>query len=122
MMRRIVAKAYTNRAIAPAIIERNSAAAYNFPSVRIVNPRVARATEGAAANRPAKLLGFSTSPKTENSVTMRPPTMKRKMNPMPVKLPLSFRADRWESFAITDAGGAKVDPPHFQCGKPLTRD
>ncbi len=58
MTSRITIKTYKKRAIAPTIIERDSAAAYNFPSVRMVSPTVASATEGAAANRPAKLLGL----------------------------------------------------------------
>ena len=74
--------AYTNRAIAPTIIERASEAAYNFPSVQIVRPSVARATDGAAANRPAKVLGFMTSPMIANSETISPPMMKRKIRSM----------------------------------------
>jgi hypothetical protein len=43
----------------------------------MVNPSVAIATEGAAAKRPAKLLGFTASLKAANKQTMVPPTMKR---------------------------------------------
>jgi hypothetical protein len=39
---------------------------------------VARATDGAAPNRPAKLLGRSKSPSTANSNTTSPPRTKRK--------------------------------------------
>jgi hypothetical protein len=38
---------------------------------------VARATEGAAESRPAKLLGFNTSPNRENAETTVPPTSTR---------------------------------------------
>src|SRR5579862_7696667 len=40
-------------------------------------PSVASAIEGAAPNRPAKLLGRSTSPKTANAETATPPIIKR---------------------------------------------
>jgi len=38
---------------------------------------VARATDGAAPNNPAKLLGFRASPRTAKNDTTAPPTMKR---------------------------------------------
>jgi hypothetical protein len=41
-----------------AIIERHSLLAYTFPSFEIARARVARATEGAAPNDPAKLVGL----------------------------------------------------------------
>src|SRR5277367_6279866 len=59
-------------------MERASRAAYAVPLPAIVSPNVANATEGAAPNSPAKLLGFNISPKTENSATTIPPTKKRK--------------------------------------------
>ena len=49
----------------------------DFPSVRIVSPKVPRAREGAAANKPVKLLGLRTSRKAANKETVRPPTTKR---------------------------------------------
>jgi len=73
----MAAAAYKNRAMAPKIIDRASTAANNFPSVMMVNPSVAIATEGAAAKRPAKLLGITKSPKAANKETTAPPTMKR---------------------------------------------
>src|SRR5438105_1340087 len=42
-----------------------------------VSPRVASATEGAAPKRPAKLLGFSRSPKTAKAETTIPPVRNR---------------------------------------------
>ena len=39
-------------------MERASVAAYEGPSVATVRPNVAGATEGAAPNNPAKLLGL----------------------------------------------------------------
>jgi hypothetical protein len=73
---RIAAVAYKNRAMAPQIIDLASTAANNFPSATIANPSVAIATEGAAAKKPAKLLGFTSSPKAANKETTAPPTMK----------------------------------------------
>src|SRR5579871_676152 len=66
-----------NIASAPAIIERASVAAYDGPSVAIVRARVANAIDGAAPNKPAKLLGFRMSPSAENADTTAPPTRKR---------------------------------------------
>src|ERR1700729_1187934 len=59
-------------------MERASRVAYAVPLLAIVSPKVANATEGAAPNSPAKLLGFNTSPRAENSATTIPPTKKRK--------------------------------------------
>src|SRR5262249_53221929 len=101
MMSWITMNAYTKRAMAPTIIERDSAAAYDFPSARMVSPRVASATEGAAAKRPAKLLGFRQSPGTANSDTMRPPTMNRKMNSM------SWNSAPYPRAAMDDVAPAK---------------
>jgi hypothetical protein len=72
--------AYAQKASAPTIIERASIAAKSLPFVAIVSPRVASATEGAAANKPAKLLGLRMSPRAANNDTMRPPMAKRKMS------------------------------------------
>src|SRR5277367_1940003 len=41
----------------------------------MVRRRVASATEGAAPNSPAKLLGLRTSPNTAKADTKRPPTI-----------------------------------------------
>jgi hypothetical protein len=46
-----------------------------FPFAEIVRLNVAKATEGAAPNKPAKLLGFSTSPRMAKNDTTDPPTM-----------------------------------------------
>jgi hypothetical protein len=78
IINRITTIAYKNRAIAPKIIDLASTAANNFPSLKIVNPSVPIATEGAAAKRPAKLLGFNASANAANSDTTRPPMMNRK--------------------------------------------
>jgi hypothetical protein len=42
----------------------------------MVSSKVARATDGAALNRPAKLLGLKISPKKAKSETERPPYQK----------------------------------------------
>ena len=69
--------AYARNAIAPAIMERASTAAYQEPSLAIVKPSVARATDGAAPNNPAKLFGFRIFPKVANTETKSPPTKNR---------------------------------------------
>jgi hypothetical protein len=61
-------------ATAPHIIERASTAAYEIPWLATAKASVAKATEGAAPNKPAKLFGFSTSPSAENTETTSPPT------------------------------------------------
>src|SRR4051812_9669960 len=43
-------------------------------------PSVARATDGAAPNRPAKLFGRKMSPSRANAETTRPPRKKRTRN------------------------------------------
>jgi hypothetical protein len=48
---------YRHRPAAPAIIERHSVPAKALPSFEIASARVARATDGAAPNNPAKLVG-----------------------------------------------------------------
>jgi hypothetical protein len=68
---------YIKRHAAPTTMDRASRAAYTFPSAKTVNPRVAKATDGAAPNRPAKLFGFSTSPRQANRETIVPPTRNR---------------------------------------------
>jgi acetyl-CoA carboxylase alpha subunit len=75
---RIAAIAYKNKAMAPKIIDLASVAANNLPSLKIVNPSVPIATEGAAAKSPAKLLGFNASANAAKSDTTRPPIMNRK--------------------------------------------
>lgn len=73
----LASEAYAKNAIAPAIIERASAAAYNCPSLATVSPRVASATDGAAPNNPAKLFGLRMSPIIANEETTSPPTKNR---------------------------------------------
>lgn len=46
----------------------------------MVRPSVASATEGAAPNKPAKLLGFNASPRAANNDTMKPPKTNRKIS------------------------------------------
>ena len=67
------AKAYNRKAAAPAIMERASIAAYNFPWVVTVSVSVASATDGAAPNSPAKPLGFNTSAVRAKSEKTRAP-------------------------------------------------
>src|SRR5438105_1976170 len=64
--------------MAPATIERDSVATYRAPSVETVRQRVARATEGAAPNSPAKLLGLNKSPNSANAETTAPPIRNRR--------------------------------------------
>jgi hypothetical protein len=73
-------EAYTKKAMAPTTIERASIATYSGPSVCMVRTSVANAMEGAAANRPAKLFGWNTSPKTAKAETKVPPIKKRSNN------------------------------------------
>src|ERR1700678_3629644 len=54
----------------------------------MVRARVARATDGAAPKRPAKLLGLKTVPSTAKAETKSPPTRKRKSS-------WSMRRLRW---------------------------
>src|SRR5690242_9109081 len=72
--------AYKQKAIAPAIIERDSRAANASPSLTTASPSVASATDGAAEKSPAKLFGFKTSPSTANSDTIVPPIANRKIS------------------------------------------
>jgi len=53
-------------------IERLSMAAYILPFSRATSPKLAGATDGAAENRPAKLLGFKASPNAANRQTTEP--------------------------------------------------
>src|ERR1700722_6911409 len=66
-------EAYAKNASAPRIIDFASVLAYALPSFVTVKTRVARATEGAAPNNPAKLLGFNRSPNSANPETATPP-------------------------------------------------
>ena len=61
-------------AIAPAFMER---ASEDAPSVATVSAKVARATDGAAPNSPAKLFGFKRSPMIANAATIALPTRNR---------------------------------------------
>ena len=71
--------AYKKKTNAPAIMERASVAACIFPFAAMVRPSVASAMDGAAPNNPAKLFGFSTSPKAANAETATPPITNRKI-------------------------------------------
>jgi len=72
---------------APAIIERHSVLTYNLPSFAIASPKVANATEGAPANKPAKLAGLKRLPAMEKAETTTPPIKNRTAasakNPIP---------------------------------------
>jgi hypothetical protein len=52
-----------------------------------------KATDGAAAKRPAKVLGFMTSPMIAKSETISPPRMKRKISSMTVARILDMNSD-----------------------------
>jgi hypothetical protein len=71
------AAAYTMKAPAARNIVRASMDAVATPCWLAVNAKVTRATEGAAPNSPAKLLGLSTSPVRANRLTTNPPIRKR---------------------------------------------
>ena len=55
---------YRQRDAAPASMERHSVPAYTLPSFEMVSARVARATDGAAPNNPAKLVGLKRPPRS----------------------------------------------------------
>lgn len=59
------------------IIERASMLAYCAPSLVTVSASVARATEGAAPNNPAKLFGLNKSPRRAKNETVKPPIRNR---------------------------------------------
>jgi hypothetical protein len=97
--------AYRQKAPAPAIIERASAAAYILPSATIVSPNVANEIEGAAPNKPAKLFGFRTSASAANDETTRPPITNRRIkslmvSPAPNTLQHSLRFSVWNASKI----------------------
>ena len=92
-MKCMTQQAYARNATAPAIMERASTAAYQEPSVAIVKPSVAKATDGAAPNSPAKLLGLRVFPKVANAETKRPPTKNRNKSDLRIRdLPILTRA------------------------------
>jgi hypothetical protein len=64
---------YRQRDAAPASMERHSVPAYTLPSFEMVSARVARATDGAAPNNPAKLVGLKRPPRVANADTTIPP-------------------------------------------------
>ena len=68
---------YRQSPAAPAIIERHSVPAYVLPSFEIASARVARATDGAAPNNPAKVIGLKRPPTVANADTTNPPIRKR---------------------------------------------
>jgi hypothetical protein len=51
--------------------------AYGLPSLEIVSASVARATDGAAPNNPAKLVGLKSPPTVAKSDTINPPIRNR---------------------------------------------
>src|SRR5438105_12062928 len=68
---------YKHNASEPIIMERPSIAAYVGPRFQKAMVRVASATDGAAPNKPAKLLGRKRSPRTAKIETANPPMKKR---------------------------------------------
>jgi hypothetical protein len=72
------AQLYAASANAPAIIERPSTAAKDAPFCDKVIRSVAKAIDGAAPNRPAKLFGCKVSPSAANMETATPPAINRK--------------------------------------------
>src|SRR6478735_7677021 len=58
------------------------------------SPSVASATDGAAPKIPAKLLGFSMSPSTENTETTTPPITNRRTRSVHI-FPSSSRSPDW---------------------------
>jgi hypothetical protein len=70
------------------IIDLASTLAYLWPSFATVRARVASATEGAAPNSPAKLLGFKRSPNREKAETTIPPIATLQM--------ISFIRSEWQ--------------------------
>src|SRR5882757_1725806 len=58
-------------------MDRLSTDANILPCLRAAKPRLARAIEGAAENKPAKLFGFKASPKAANKLTTAPPIRNR---------------------------------------------
>jgi hypothetical protein len=67
-------------AMAANVIERASTAAYAFPSDMLVRASVAKPTDGAAPNNPAKLFGLRTSPTVAKNETITPPMRNRMRN------------------------------------------
>src|SRR5436190_787208 len=63
--------------MAPTIIDRASTAAYDKPDRDAASASVVSATEGAAANTPAKLFGLNRSPSSANVATTAPPIANR---------------------------------------------
>jgi hypothetical protein len=75
--------AYMKNAIAPVTIDWASAAAYERPDAMTVRTSVAKATDGAAPNKPAKLFGLRTVPIAANAETQTPP-IKNRVSDMPI--------------------------------------
>ena len=82
-------------------------AAYAAPFVTTASPNEASATEGAAPNKPAKLLGFNSSPRTANKETIVPPTRNRIRSCVMKVSPLRFR--RQECDDVNDPLDAMYD-------------
>jgi len=96
MSKRLTTRQYTPNATAPAIIERHSTLAYNLPSFATPRAKVAKATDGAAPNNPAKLVGLNTPPIIAKVETTAPPIRNR------------IIVSKLES-PYTDAGGRNND-------------
>jgi hypothetical protein len=69
----------------------------------MVSASVARATDGAAPKRAAKLLGLKTVPRIEKVETKKPPTKKR------IRITLTGRSP-WVDRALS--GGQRADVAH----------
>jgi len=77
---RLTVKAYRTKAQLETIIERASIRATSAPEAEAVRASVAIATEGAAAKRPAKRFGRTTSATNAKALTNAPPNRKRQSN------------------------------------------
>ena len=66
---------YAANANAPAIIDRPSTATKGAPFCATVIKIVAKAIDGAAPNKPAKLFGRNISPSAANADTATPPEL-----------------------------------------------
>jgi hypothetical protein len=108
------------------IIERPSIAANGAPFCDEVIRSVARPIEGAAPNRPAKLLGRKVSPSAANAETASPPIRNRK--PYSSIVPILEPSDSYSlaSFCVSGAPPLSTSwdfkMPNFVNLPPFTED
>ena len=93
--------------MAPATIERASIAAYVLPWVLTANNKEASATDGAAPNKPANLLGLITSPSSAKPDTIAPPTTIRIRISRSIGRQLLALFSGFQSFFNTSLCGAR---------------